>query len=335
MQSAFVRSVAHFGRKKCERKRVLGMLRIYRTDDREVNELTQYQADCWIHLTAPTSQELSWVVSQTGVDEDFVRAPLDEEERSRIESEDGQTLIVVDTPFVESDEHEKEQYTTIPMGIILLPSCIITVCLKDAVLLRDFYKGRVRSFSTKKRNRFVLQLLYRNAARFLYYLRRIDKRSNMVEDELHKSMKNKELISMLGLEKSLVYFSTSLKGNEAVLERLLRMSFIRQYPDDTDLLEDVIIENKQAIEMCTIYRDILSGTMDAFASVISNNLNILMKVLTLVTLIMTIPTIIASLWGMNVKVPFADTAGGFWIVLGICVLISGITAWIMKRKKMF
>lgn len=235
------------------------MLNIYRTDDKQVNVISGFEPDCWIHLVSPTSQELSWVMEQTGVEPDFLRAPLDEEERSRIETENAQTLILVDTPFVETDD-DGEEYVTIPMGIILLEDCIITVCLKDAPLLKEFSKGRVRGFSSKKRNRFILQVLYRNAARFLYYLRRIDKKSTDVEDELHKSMKNKELIAMLKLEKSLVYFSTSLKGNEAVLERLLRMSFIRQYPDDTDLLEDVIIENKQAIEMCTIYRDILSGT---------------------------------------------------------------------------
>lgn len=311
------------------------MLNIYRTDDRQVNVLNSFEPDCWIHLVAPTSQELTWVLENTGVDEDFLRAPLDEEERSRIETENAQTLILVDTPFIETDD-DGEEYITIPMGIILLEDCIITVCLKDAPLLKEFFKGRVRGFSSKKRNRFILQVLYRNAARFLYYLRRIDQKSNDVEDELHKSMKNKELIAMLKLEKSLVYFSTSLKGNEAVLERLLRMTFIRQYPDDTDLLEDVIIENKQAIEMCTIYRDILSGTMDAFASVISNNLNIVMKVLTLITIIMTIPTIVASLWGMNVAgIPFTSNPYGFWIVLSISVVLSGVTAYIMKKKKMF
>lgn len=310
------------------------MLNIYRTDDKHVNLLEDFEADCWIHLVAPTSQELAWVMEKTGVEADFLRAPLDDEERSRIETENDQTLVLVDTPFIEMDD-DSETYVTIPMGIVLLENCIVTVCLKDAPLLRDFFKGRVRGFSTKKRNRFILQILYRNAARFLFYLRRIDQKSNKVENELHKSMKNKELISMLTLEKSLVYFSTSLKGNEAVLERLLRMSFIRQYPDDTELLEDVIIENKQAIEMCTIYRDILSGTMDAFASVISNNLNIVMKILTLITIIMTIPTIVASLWGMNVAVPFADNPYGFWIVMGIAVVMSGAVALVMKKKKMF
>ncbi len=310
------------------------MLKLYRTDDTKVNELEEFMPECWIDLCTPTKAELDSVVKMTGVDADFLRASLDEEERSRIETEDGQTLILVDTPVIETGESGHE-YITIPFGIVLMPNCIITVCLKEAPITKDFYTGRVRGFSTKKCNRFILQLLYRNAARFLYHLRIIDKRSTELETELHKSMKNKELIGMLGLEKSLVYFSTSLKGNEAVLERLLRMSFIRRYPDDTDLLEDVIIENKQAIEMCTIYRDILSGTMDAFASVISNNLNIVMKILTLITIIMTIPTIVASLWGMNVMVPFATNPFGFWIVIGFAVVLAAGVAIFMKAKKMF
>ena len=311
------------------------MLNIYRTDDKQVNVISGFEPDCWIHLVSPTSQELSWVMEQTGVEPDFLRAPLDEEERSRIETENAQTLILVDTPFVETDD-DGEEYVTIPMGIILLEDCIITVCLKDAPLLKEFFKGRVRGFSSKKRNRFILQVLYRNAARFLYYLRRIDKKSTDVEDELHKSMKNKELIAMLKLEKSLVYFSTSLKGNEAVLERLLRMSFIRQYPDDTDLLEDVIIENKQAIEMCTIYRDILSGTMDAFASVISNNLNIVMKLLATVTIVLSIPTMIASFFGMNFDViPLGHNPYGFVITIVITLLISLLVALFFRKKNLF
>ncbi len=312
------------------------MLNIYRTSDKEIYSVGQDENvfDCWYHLCAPTSSELQQVIAQTGASADFLRASLDDDERSRIEVEDGQTLILVDTPIEEKDD-SKGEYITIPLGIIMMEKCLITVCLKDPPLIRDFYKGRVQNFSTKKHNRFVLQLLYRNAAKFLHYLRHMYKMSIDIENELHKSMRNKELIDMLQLEKSLVYFSTSLKGNEVVLERLLRMSFVREYPDDTDLLEDVIIENKQAIEMCTIYRDILGGTMDAFSSVISNNLNMIMKVLTVITMILTIPTIIASLWGMNVPVPFEGSEFGFWIVIGIAVLISAVVGVVLKFKKMF
>ncbi|MFQ8833973.1 MAG: magnesium transporter CorA family protein, partial [Ruthenibacterium lactatiformans] len=210
---------------------------------------------------------------------------------------------------------------------------IITVCLKESALARAFSESPVKNFSTKKKNRMTLQLLYRNATLFLFYLREVDKASSRVENELHLSMKNKELIQMLGLEKSLVYFSTSLKGNEIVLEKLLRMDFVKDYPDDTELLEDVIIENKQAIEMSNIYRDILSGTMDAFASVISNNLNIVMKVLAAVTIILTIPSIIFGLWGSNVPVPFESSPYGFFAIIGIAALCTAVAVVVMVRKK--
>lgn len=310
------------------------MLSIYRTDDKAVYKIDKKEDNCWYHLSAPTSTELQQVIAQTGVQVDFLRASLDDDERSRIETDEGQTLILVDTP-IEDEENGKGGYETIPIGIIMMENCVITVCLKDPPLINEFYKGKVRDFSTKKHNRFILQLLYRNAAKFLHYLRRIDRMSVEIEKELHRSMRNKELIDMLQLEKSLVYFSTSLKGNEAVLERLMRMSFIRQYADDLELLEDVIIENKQAIEMCTIYRDILAGTMDAFASVISNNLNIIMKILTVITMILTVPTIIASMWGMNVDVPFSQNPYGFWIVLAISVVASSVVGLFMKFKRMF
>ena len=179
----------------------------------------------------------------------------------------------------------------------------------------------------------TLQLLYRNATLFLYYLREVDKAKNRVENELHISMKNKELIQMLGLEKSLVYFSTSLKSNEIVLEKLMRMDFVKNYPDDAELLEDVIIENKQAIEMSVIYRDILSGTMDAFASVISNNLNIVMKALAAVTIILTIPTIVFGLWGTNVPLPFETNPFGFWIVIALATGLTVAATVLMVRKK--
>lgn len=311
------------------------MISFFRTDDEKIFLLDAIEPGCWVHVVNPTQEELNQLLEATHVDRDFLVAALDEEERSRVETENGQTLIVVDTPTIELSEKEGVINSTFPLGIILTEDNIFTVCLKDSSVLQDFTNNRVKSFSTKKKSRFILQILYRNAAKFLVYLRQIDKKSMEIEGELHKSMKNKELIAMLNLEKSLVYFSTSLKSNEAVLERLMRMEFIRRYPDDTDLLEDVIIENKQAIEMCTIYRDILSGTMDAFASVISNNLNIVMKLLTSITIILTIPTLFASLWGMNVPVPFQNAPWGFAVVCGLSALTSIITAIVMFRKKLF
>lgn len=309
------------------------MMKIYTMQQDHMAESETLQQESWVHLCAPTEEEIALVSRTLCVDADLLRAPLDEEERSRIEMEDGNTLILVDTPTV-STEGRTFVYSTIPFGIVLTAENIITICLKETALPRAFTDGLVKGgFSIRKRRRMTLQLLYRNATLFLFYLRQVDKASNRVENELHISMKNKELIQMLGLEKSLVYFSTSLKGNEIVLEKLLRMDFVREYPDDTELLEDVIIENKQAIEMSNIYRDILSGTMDAFASVISNNLNIVMKLLAALTIILTVPTIVSSLWGMNVPVPFEHNPLGFWIVLAIASAFTVLATVLAIRKK--
>ncbi|MEF9968994.1 MAG: magnesium transporter CorA family protein [Ruthenibacterium sp.] len=309
------------------------MISVYCSDGGTLNRMDTIVPGAWINLCAPSEQELASIGTQLGVDANLLRAALDEEERSRIDSENGHLLILVDTPTVEIQQGGSFVYTTLPFGIIITESNLITVCLKECALARVFSGSPVKNFSTKKKNLMTLQLLYRNASLFLYYLREVDKASSRVENELHLSMKNKELIQMLGLEKGLVYFSTSLKGNEIVLEKLLRMQFVKDYPDDTEMLEDVIIENKQAIEMCNIYRDILSGTMDAFASVISNNLNIVMKLLASLTIILTIPTIIFGLWGINVPLPFETSPFGFIIVIGIAVVLTGAAVLLMMRKK--
>ena len=299
-----------------------------------LRQMDEIEAGAWVHLMDPSQDEVTRIAQELEIEEDFIRAALDEEEMPRLDYEDGVTLILVDIPIV-VPEGESFLYDTVPLGIILARQNVVTVCLEETSLVEDFWNNRVRSFDTCKMTRFTLQLLYRNAQKYLQYLRQIDKASTQVETALHKSMKNRELIQMLKLEKSLVFFSTSLKSNEVVLEKILKGNIIRKYPDDTDLLEDVIIENKQAIEMCTIYRDILSGTMDAFASVISNNLNIVMKLLASITIVMAIPTMFASFWGMNVGVPWEGQAMGFWIVLALSLVTAGIVAFVLWKKKMF
>lgn len=311
------------------------MIFFYKTEEEKLYKTEKIESGTWVHLSDPTEEEVQHIVDALSLDKDFVSAALDEEERSRIETDDGQTLIIIDIPYVEPTG-TSFVYNTVPMGIILTEDNIITVCLEESTIIEDFMNGRIRNFYTFKKTRFILQLLYRISAKYLQYLKQIDKATMLVESELHRSMKNKELIQMLRLEKSLVFFSTSLKSNEIVMEKLLRMDYIKKYPDDTDLLEDVIIENKQAIEMCNIYRDILSGTMDAFASVISNNLNIVMKLLASITIIFAVPQLVASLWGMNVKgIPFSTGAGGFYWVLGFSAVITVIAVIIMWKKKFF
>lgn len=311
------------------------MFEIFKTVGDKLERINRFEDGMWMNMVNPSEKEITHVAEEFGIELDMLKAPLDEEERARIENENGVTLILVDIPVGETDQHSLI-YSTIPLGIILAKECIITICLKESALIRDFIENRVKSFYTFKKTRFILQILYKNATNYLQYLKHIDKLSNTIEQDLHKSMKNKELIQLLKLEKSLVYFSTSLKANELVLEKMMRLEYIKKYPEDTDLLEDVIVENKQAIEMANIYSSILSGTMDAFASIISNNVNLVMKFLTSVTIVMAIPTMISSFYGMNVDVlPFAHNKYAFLIVLLMTIIISAISVFLLAKRKMF
>lgn len=311
------------------------MIRIFKTTDSGIRKVAVAEEGCWIALTNPTAEELSTTADQFNIDVDDLKSPLDEEERSRIQVEENYTLIILDIPTIE-ERKGREYFYTIPFGIIFTDKYIFTVCLVDSPVLTVFMDGRVKDFYTYKRTRFIYQMLYRNATMFLQYLKIIDKKSDEVEKKLHISQRNQELIEMLDLEKSLVYFTTSLRGNEVVLEKLMRNTSIPRYEDDEELLEDVIIENKQAIEMAKIYSDILSGTMDAYASIISNNLNVVMKFLAAITIVLSLPTMLASFWGMNfANMPFSNNLYGFWIIVGISVIVAGISAIWLKRKDMF
>ncbi len=312
------------------------MRRIFKTVEDHLTECTTLEKGVWVHLQSPTREEIDGLTTRFNIDPTFLPAALDEEESARVEYDPDRqhTLIIVDIPYVET-EGSGYVYSTIPLGIVLCDEVIITVCTRETPIISDFTEERIRGFWTYKRTRFILQLLQRNAGRFLSYLKQIDKASGLVQEKLEKASRNQDLLQMMKLEKSLVYFNTSLKGNAVVMERLMRQDVLKRYPEDTDLLEDVIIENKQAIEMCTIYRDIIRNTTDAFASIISNNLNITMKTLTSLTALLSIPTIIASLWGMNVAVPFAGTGWGFFAVLGIAGVTALLAAIFMAKKNMF
>ena len=311
------------------------MVRIYKTIDGAIHQIQEPEEGCWIALTNPTATEIFEFSEKFDIEVDDLRSPLDEEERSRIEVEDNYTLILVDVPMIE-ERNDKDWYGTIPLGIIVTGSMIFTICLEDTPVLTRFMEGRVRSFFTYMKTRFIFQILNRNASMYQRYLRIIDKKSEQVEEKLHLSTRNEELIELLELQKSLTYFITSLRSNEVVLEKLLKIDSIKKYPEDTDLLEDVITENKQAIEMAGIYSGVLSGTTEAVASVISNNLNIVMKLLTTMTIVLSIPTMVSSFYGMNVRgLPFADCPNGFWIVIVIAVIISLLVAIIFSKKDLF
>lgn len=313
------------------------MVNYFRTIEGKVTEIENIEAGCWISLTDPTETEISDIEEDLSIDRDYIRAALDEEEPSRIESDDGVTLIVVDYPVAEQDNDPDKTllYSTTPMSLIVTDKHVITVSAKENVVLEEIAKGVVKGVRTDQRTRFVFTVLLRIAARYLQYLKQIDKLSNFVEAKMHRSMKNKGLIQLQGLEKSLVYFSTSLKSNEAVLEKLMRGRFLKLYEEDQDLLDDVMIEVKQAIEMTSIYSNILGGTMDTFASIISNNLNIIMKRMETITIILTMPTIVFSFYGMNLNeaangLPIANV----WFPIALSVVLSAfIGLWITKIGK--
>lgn len=311
------------------------MIRIFRSTDTGIQEFTDAEKGSWVALTDPTADELELISGRFSIDLDDLKSPLDEEERSRIQFEDNYTLIILDIPYTE-ERQGRDYFYTIPFGIILTEDLVFTVCLVDTPVLSVFMDGRVRNFFTDDRTRFVLQMLYQNASLYLTFLRIIDKKSDEVEQKLHVSQRNEELLEMQVLEKSLVYFSTSLRGNEVVLEKMMRSASFPKNDSEKELLEEVIIENKQAIEMARIYSDILAGTMEIFASVISNNLNIVMKFLSVITIVMTVPTIISSAWGMNVGgIPFAYHPQGFLMMMIISFVATLIAAIIVFSSKRF
>ena len=311
------------------------MIRIIKSEANQIDELDDVETGSWIALTDPSQDELDWVCAKTQIEKDDLKAALDDNERSHIEIEDNYTLVLVDIPMIE-ERNEKQWYGTIPMGIILTKEAIVTVCLNDTPVLTGFMNGKVKNFYTRMKTRFVLQILYRNAALFLQYLRGINKKTEIIEKKLQQSPQNRELIQLLELEKSLVYFTTSLRSNEMVLEKLMKVDSIKKYPEDTDLLEDVIIENKQAIEMVNIYNGIINSMMDAFSSVINNNVNNVMKVLAVITIVLSVPTMIFSAYGMNVNgagMPFASEPWGFIAVIGVSIAMAVVVAIIFLKTK--
>ncbi len=313
------------------------MLKIYNTDlqTNKTDEVQEIKKGCWINMVNPSEKEIKRVCEATGIEETFVRYPLDYEEQARIDQEDDAVLFVIDVPTIEYN-NENKIYTTMPLGMIVVrDDFFITVCLKRSKVIESFEAGIIKNMYTYKKTRFILQILYYNASHFLNLLKQLNKETEIAENVLKKSMKNKELLKLLTLEKGLVYFTTSLRSNEAVMERTLRGKIVKMYEEDEDILEDAIVENKQALEMSKVYSDILNGTMEAYGSIISNNLNSVMKYLTSVTIILSLPTMIGSFWGMNVKLPFADNPLAFTIIILISIVISIGVAIFLRKKDMF
>ncbi|MBR1875448.1 magnesium transporter CorA family protein [Candidatus Saccharibacteria bacterium] len=308
------------------------MIKIYRTNNEKLDVLETITANCWIDLVNPTEAEIDQVIEKTKIDRDLIDKMLDENELPRIETSGDSTLVVIDAPV--RDEEDEDEYATFPLGIILSDrNYIVTVSTKKVTVLHDFRHSHVKNFRTAKKSRFLIQILGKTSAQYLKILNKVYKEIEKKEDKLERSTKNEDLIDLLATEKTLVYFTTSLKENDLVLERLISGNTIRLYEGDSDMLEDAMIENRQAIDMAKIYQDILSSITGTYATVVSNNLNDVMKFLAGITVVLSVPTIISSFMGMNV--PFGDFDDGpmSWLVLLIVSALASVVVFILMKKK--
>ena len=312
------------------------MIEYFKSQNGKIYKANEYEPDCWVSVIAPSPSEIDYLIGTLGVEPDFIRASLDEEESSHIDEETDQTLFIVDVPFEEKSEDKDKKsavkYYTMPMGIIIMKKCVVTISTSENCVERDMANGFIKNVDTSFKTRFLLLILLKTAAKYLLCLRQIQKITSVTESQLQKMMKNKEIIQLLELQKALVYFSTSLKADEVTIQKIYRGRVIKMYEEDQDLLEDVLIEFRQAIEMASINSVILSSSMDAFGSIISNNLNIVMKTLTSITILMAIPDIVSGIYGMNVAgLPFPSA----WFPLTLIVVAVAIASILLLKKGMF
>lgn len=284
------------------------------------NELQKSELQkSWIHLTSPTSNEIEKIHELTNINKNLLIKSLDEEETAHIEIEEETTLIVVDTIYNESTD---VSYNTIPFSILINEEYIVTISMKEDIFIDDLFNKKNSKLHTNKKISLILKLLYFNARHYIHILKKIERSTQEIENQLNQAMKNEGLLETLHLSKTLVYISTSISSNLVVISKLEKLDKFKEFSDDVDLLEDTVIETMQAKETCTIYREILTTKMDAYASIINNNVNSVMKLLAIVTIIVTIPTLMASIFGMNVKLPFQNSEYGFIIVITTSLVLS-------------
>lgn len=306
------------------------MVQFFKSDEKGLKETSGFSENGIIYVSSPNQDETRMLSSLLNFTPDFITDPLDMDERARIDFDDNATEIIIKVPY-KDEEDQKITYKTMPLGIVIGENFVLFVSRHRVPFLEDMIERS--QLEPMKKSRMIFQIFYRNAILFLSYLKEINKISDATEEKLHESTLNKELEILMYLEKSLVYFTTSLRSNEIVMERILRGTIIEIYEDDKELLEDTIVENKQALEMAHIYSDILTGMMDAFASVISNNLNVVMKVLTIVTIIMQIPTILTGFYGMNVGLPFQNDVFAYVYVITWSLIAAIVVIFWFKKKK--
>ncbi len=309
------------------------MIKYYVSKENRVTEISQAQPGSWIHIENPTHEEKQILLNKYEIDDYFLEGVLDKEEVSRTEIDEGKTYFIVSIPI--RSDIEREFYTTIPLGIVIAKDYVMTISLDSEKLLTPFIDNRVKNFQTNYKTRFILRVLLSISNLYIRDLRNLRNLADEYEDQLYTSVENNELMEMLQIEKSLVYFSTALRSNQLVLERLLKTDSLKRYPEDDELLEDAITENRQALEMCKVYTNLMSSIVETFASIISNNQNTSMKQLTLITIFMSLPSIVSGLYGMNVLMPFADHPYAFWILIVIILALSMALIFILRKSDMY
>lgn len=309
------------------------MLSIYRKNATDIELITLDEAmpGAWINLVNPTKDEISKISEIVNVEKDAFYVALEDDEKPRIEVETGYKNIIVRAPI----SNTQTKISVFPLSIIVTSKYIITVSLKENEILKDFFTGVIKHFFTTKRTRFTLQILSRINYHAQKYLAEIEKKIENIEKTLLKSSRNEEIIELLGIQKSMVFLNTAVVANDKVLERIYKGNILKFFNDDEDLVNDIIIENKESIEMVNIYSNILSNTMDSYASIISNNLNRVMKFLASVTIIVAIPTIVASIYGMNVALPFQSSPNAFMYTMIISLICSIFVSFLFMKKGYF
>lgn len=316
------------------------MVKYYKKEHGRLIELESAEPSCWINITPPfTPEELEEVAQQFDIPLDFLTDPLDIDERSRYERDEEKRAIILSTPILNPFEEDVDAiFITAPLGIVMTLDHVITISSHDNPVLNLFLDNKVKNFDPEDDQLFVLQMFEQTVYRFLNCLKQLNQKRNLIEKELYSSSRNRELKQLLSIEKSLVYFVSSISDNELLKMKMKRTDFLHLGDDEekTDLFEDIIIDNSQALQMANMYTNILNGTMDAYGSIISNNLNLTIKRLTTITIILMVPTLVASFMGMNVLLPLDhESYLSFFIILIISLFGSLVLAWYFQRKNLF
>lgn len=321
-------------RKQAKKYAPWTMITIYQTVNRKLEEIQKPEPGCWVNIVDPTDDEIRWVSDNMPFAEEYVNDPLDVDEKARAERDEDVLFTLIKIPHFQGKQ-EDAPFITIPLGVIMNNDYVITITKEDNVIIQEFENNRVKNLNTAKHYRFLLLILFKTATKFLMHLREINKTVDRIEDDLQLSMRNQDIFDLLKYQKALIYYTTALKSNELMMARLNRLQLLRTYEEDEELFQDVITEFQQAIEMTNISNNILMQMTSAYASIINNNMNKIIKALTLITIVLYVPTLIASFFGMNVAIPGQNHPMSFTLILTICLLLSGTILFFFMRRKWF